>query len=98
MAGELAAGSLVEGVRRMAGARPAGAASAVFSGANARRLAKRLSQLRGAAMKLGQLLSLEGADVLPPEFAEALAVLRAAADTMPASQVRRVLGREYGRG
>ena len=98
MAGELAAGSLVEGVRRMAGARAPDAASAVFSGANARRLARRLSQLRGAAMKLGQLLSLEGADVLPAEFAEALAVLRASADTMPASQVRRVLGREYGRG
>jgi predicted unusual protein kinase regulating ubiquinone biosynthesis (AarF/ABC1/UbiB family) len=98
MAGELAAGSLVAGVRRVAGAGPADAASAVLSGANARRLARRLSQLRGAAMKLGQLLSLEGADVLPPEFAEALAVLRAAADTMPASQVRRVLGREYGKG
>jgi predicted unusual protein kinase regulating ubiquinone biosynthesis (AarF/ABC1/UbiB family) len=98
LAGELAAGSLVAGLRRAAGATPADAASAVFSGANARRLARRLSQLRGAAMKLGQLLSLEGADVLPPEFAEALAVLRAAADTMPASQVRRVLGREYGRG
>jgi predicted unusual protein kinase regulating ubiquinone biosynthesis (AarF/ABC1/UbiB family) len=49
-------------------------------------------------MKLGQLLSLESADVLPPEFAKALAVLRAEADTMPPAQLRRVLGREYGRG
>ena len=58
------------------------------------RVADRLSHLRGAAMKLGQLLSLEGDDLLPPEFAEALAVLRATADTMPASQVRRVLVRK----
>jgi predicted unusual protein kinase regulating ubiquinone biosynthesis (AarF/ABC1/UbiB family) len=54
--------------------------------------------MRGAAMKLGQLISLQGSDVLPPEFAEALAVLRADADTMPPGQVRRVLGREYGKG
>jgi predicted unusual protein kinase regulating ubiquinone biosynthesis (AarF/ABC1/UbiB family) len=49
-------------------------------------------------MKLGQLLSLESEDILPPEFAEALASLRASADTMPTSQLRRVLGREYGKG
>lgn len=98
MAGELAAGGLAEGARRLLGGDAAGGASVLLSGANARRLARRLSQLRGAAMKLGQLLSLESADVLPPEFAEALARLRAAADTMPSSQVRRVLGREYGRG
>lgn len=98
MAGELAAGGLAEGARRLFGGDAAGGASALLSGANARRLARRLSQLRGAAMKLGQLLSLESADVLPPEFAEALALLRASADTMPSSQVRRALGREYGKG
>jgi len=36
--------------------------------------------------------------VLPPEFSEALAVLRASADVMPVTQVRRLLGREYGKG
>jgi predicted unusual protein kinase regulating ubiquinone biosynthesis (AarF/ABC1/UbiB family) len=100
LAAELAAGGLYEGARRAlgAGAAAAGTASALLSPANAQRLARRLSQLRGAAMKLGQLLSLESADILPPEFAEALAALRASADTMPVSQLRRVLGREYGKG
>jgi predicted unusual protein kinase regulating ubiquinone biosynthesis (AarF/ABC1/UbiB family) len=98
MAGEFAAGGLVEGARRFFGGGAAAGASALLSTANAQRLARRLSQLRGAAMKLGQLLSLESADILPPEFAEALAMLRASADTMPSSQVRRVLGREYGAG
>jgi len=70
----------------------------MLSGANARRLAERLAHLRGAAMKLGQLLSLHGADTLPPEFSRALAVLRAEAAPMPPEQLRRVLGREYGRG
>jgi predicted unusual protein kinase regulating ubiquinone biosynthesis (AarF/ABC1/UbiB family) len=97
---ELAAGGIIEGARRAFGAGSAAAetASALLSPANAERLARRLSQLRGAAMKLGQMLSLESAEILPPAFAEALAGLRASADTMPASQLRRVLGREYGKG
>jgi predicted unusual protein kinase regulating ubiquinone biosynthesis (AarF/ABC1/UbiB family) len=98
MAGEFAAGGVAEGARRLAGTTPADAANVFLTVANARRLARRLSRMRGAAMKLGQLLSLEGEDLLPPEFAEALAILRAAADAMPASQVRRALGREYGKG
>ncbi len=98
LAGELAAGSLAEGARRLVGTSPAEGVSALLSAANAGKLARRLSRMRGAAMKLGQLLSLETADVLPAEFAEALAVLRDAADTMPASQVRRALGRAYGKG
>ena len=79
LAGEMAAGGLYEGARRAVGvsAGAAGAASALLAPAQAQRLARRLSQMRGAAMKLGQLLSLEGDDLLPPEFAEALAVLRA---------------------
>lgn len=100
LAAELAAGGIYEGARRALGAGSAAAetASALLSPENAERLARRLSKLRGAAMKLGQMLSLESADILPPAFAEALAALRASADTMPASQLRRVLGREYGKG
>lgn len=97
-AGEFAAGGLADGARRLLGTLPAGTASVFLSNARATKLARRLSHLRGAAMKLGQLLSLEGDDLLPPEFSEALAVLRATADTMPVSQVRRVLGRAYGKG
>jgi predicted unusual protein kinase regulating ubiquinone biosynthesis (AarF/ABC1/UbiB family) len=98
MAGEFAVGGLAEGAKRLVGSVPADPASVFLSGPRAKKLARRLSQMRGAAMKLGQLLSLEGDDLLPSEFAEALAVLRATADTMPPSQVRRALGRAYGKG
>jgi predicted unusual protein kinase regulating ubiquinone biosynthesis (AarF/ABC1/UbiB family) len=98
MAGEFAAGGLAEGARRLVGAAPVDVGEIFLSGARAEKLARRLAHMRGAAMKLGQLLSLEGDDLLPPEFSEALAVLRATADTMPASQVRRALGRAYGKG
>ena len=97
-AGELAVGGLTEGVRRLTGVTPPEAVNMFLTTANARKLAKRLAGMRGAAMKMGQLLSMESADFLPREFAEALAVLRAAADTMPESQVRRVMGQAYGKG
>lgn len=97
-AGGMAVGGLAEGLRRATGKASGTATSALLSGANATRLAKRLAHMRGAAMKLGQLLSMESSHVLPPEFAEALSVLRASADIMPQTQVRRLMGREYGKG
>jgi predicted unusual protein kinase regulating ubiquinone biosynthesis (AarF/ABC1/UbiB family) len=97
-AGGLVLGGMAEGVRRLAEGEPLGAAQTLLTGANARRLAQRLARLRGAAMKLGQLLSLEGEEFLPREAAAALAVLRASAEPMPLAQLHRVLGREYGRG
>ncbi len=97
-AGELAFGAAAEGLRRVARGEAANFGGALLSAPNARRLAARLGRLRGAAMKIGQLVSLQGADVLPPEFAQALAVLRAQATPMPPQQVRGVLGREYGKG
>jgi len=97
-AGELAVGAATEGIRRLARGEAAELGTALLSGANAKRLATRLARLRGAAMKIGQLVSLQGEDVLPPEFAQALAMLRSQAAPMPPEQVRRVLGREYGRG
>jgi predicted unusual protein kinase regulating ubiquinone biosynthesis (AarF/ABC1/UbiB family) len=98
MAGGMAVGGLAEGLRRATGKTPGKVTSALLSGANATRLARRLAHMRGAAMKLGQLLSMESSQVLPPEFAEALSVLRASADIMPQTQVKRLMGREYGRG
>jgi predicted unusual protein kinase regulating ubiquinone biosynthesis (AarF/ABC1/UbiB family) len=97
-AGELAIGGAVEGLRRLGESTPADAGSVFLTGPAARRLAERLSRLRGAAMKLGQLFSLEGNDLIPTEFAEALAILRASATPMPLAQLRRVLGREWGAG
>jgi predicted unusual protein kinase regulating ubiquinone biosynthesis (AarF/ABC1/UbiB family) len=97
-AGELAAGGIAEGMRRVTGVSPEEAVSVFLTTANAQKLARRLANMRGAAMKMGQVLSMEGADILPPEFTSALAILRDSANTMPRTQIRRVLGREYGKG
>ena len=97
-AGELAMGAAAEGLKRLSRGQAPEFGAALLSAANAEKLAARLARLRGAAMKIGQLVSLQGEDVLPPEFAKALEVLRSQAAPMPAHQVRRVLGREYGKG
>lgn len=98
MAGEIAVGAAVEGARRLAGRRREPGTSSLLSLRNAHKLADRLARMRGAAMKLGQILSMQGEDLLPPELAQALSLLRSEAYAMPAKQLRRVLGREYGKG
>jgi len=97
-AGEMALGGVAEGVKRLTGVTPEDAVNIFLTKANAEKLAKRLAGMRGAAMKMGQILSMESVDILPAEFSAALAILRDSANTMPNSQVRRVLGREYGKG
>ncbi len=98
LAGEAALGGAAEKLRRRlpSAAEASVEASALLTGGNARRLAARLSRLRGAAMKLGQLLSMEGEDLLPAEFTEALAILRAEADAMPEKQLHETLARALG--
>jgi len=97
-AGELAMGGVAESVRRLASTQPADAFNVMLTAGNAKKLANRLAGMRGAAMKMGQIMSMESADFLPREFADALAILRDSADTMPLSQIKRVMGREYGKG
>jgi predicted unusual protein kinase regulating ubiquinone biosynthesis (AarF/ABC1/UbiB family) len=67
------------------------------SALGAERLAATLSELRGAALKLGQLFALQGPDLLPPGLELALAALREGATPAPLAQVEAVLRRELGR-
>ena len=63
---------------------------------NAQRLTQQLSQMRGAAMKMGQLLSLEAGDLLTPELAAVLRPLQAQAHFMPPAQLKKVLSTAWG--
>lgn len=96
LAGGVAGGVLARGVREVAsGRRPTSAALRLTPG-NARKIADQLSRMRGAAMKVGQLLSMDAGEVLPPEIAAALGRLREHADPMPPKQLRSVLNAEWG--
>ena len=96
LAGGVAGGMLAEGSRRLrAGERPR-ARDMLLTPANARRVADELASMRGAAMKLGQMLSMDAGDFLPEELANILARLRADADTMPPGQLNKTMTDAYG--
>jgi aarF domain-containing kinase len=98
LAGELLAGTVATGAGQLArGERPSWAGTLLTPG-NAHRLTERLAQMRGAVMKVGQMMSMDGHGVLPPAFAQLLARLRDQAYAMPATQLAEVLEREYGSG
>lgn len=63
---------------------------------NAARITSQLAQMRGAAMKVGQLLSMEGGDFLPAELSDILGHLRSDAHFMPPKQLDGVLRRNWG--
>jgi len=96
LAGGVAGGMLAEGTRQWrAGNRPR-RRDLVMTPANARRVADQLAQMRGAAMKLGQILSMDTGDMLPRELADILARLRSDAAAMPIEQLQQTLAEAYG--
>ncbi|MEI6797725.1 MAG: AarF/ABC1/UbiB kinase family protein [Pseudomonadota bacterium] len=64
--------------------------------ANALRLTAGLSHLRGAALKLGQMLSMDTGVVLPPQISHIFANLRDDAKHMPPKQLQAVLNAQWG--
>lgn len=64
--------------------------------ANAARLADTLSRMRGAALKLGQMLSIQDETVIPPQLSAALQRVRQNADIMPTAQLNATLAEELG--
>lgn len=63
---------------------------------NMRRVADQLARMRGAAMKVGQLISMDAGEVLPPELSDIMARLRDQAHFMPPQQLRDVLNQTWG--
>lgn len=98
LAGGVAGGMLAEGARRLAAGERPRMSDLILTPGNAKRLTERLSHLRGAAMKLGQMISMDAGDLLPPELSSILAALRNQAYRMPPPQLDRVLQAEWGQG
>ncbi|EFA01775.2 atypical kinase COQ8B, mitochondrial [Tribolium castaneum] len=63
---------------------------------NLDRIVDTLCKVRGAALKLGQLLSIQDDSVINPELAKALERVRKSADFMPNWQVEQVMTAELG--
>lgn len=98
MATGVAGGMLAEGVRQLAQGKRPKISDLLLTPANAIRVTQQLAQLRGAAMKVGQLISMDTGDMLPPELAQILARLRSDAQPMPKKQLMSVLDASWGPG
>lgn len=68
----------------------------VITEANAERLAEALCRMRGAALKLGQMISIQDESVMSPQLLRVLDRVRANADIMPSHQVQSMLSAELG--
>jgi aarF domain-containing kinase len=98
LSGELSLNSAFAGAKQLTSGKRPDVLSTMLTPRNAELLVRRLATLRGPAMKVGQMLSLQGEDILPPVFRETLEMLRSQGFSMPDSQLKGVLGREYGKG
>jgi len=97
LAGGVAGGVLAEGARRIADGQRPRMGDLLLTPANIGRVADQLSHLRGAAMKLGQMISMDAGDILPDELTRILARLRDRAHHMPPAQLQQVLARGWGK-
>ena len=96
LVGGVAGGMVAEGARRLASGENISARDLILTPGNVQRLTDRLSHLRGAAMKMGQMISLDAGDFLPDELSRILATLRDQANFMPTRQLDSVLRSEWG--
>lgn len=94
--GDLAAGVGLRGLWDLAVNQGEGANRIRLAPEHTRRFTDRLARMRGAVMKMGQLMSMDGSDVFTPEAAEIMASLRDRAQPMPLGQLHQVLARELG--
>lgn len=69
---------------------------AFLSPQNAERIVDTLCKVRGAALKLGQILSIQDTNVVSPQLIQAFDRVRQAADYMPDWQVEKVMLKQLG--
>lgn len=98
--GSLAAGvginAASDGFSQMARGQSPSWKSLIYSDSNIDRIAKKFSQMRGAALKIGQMMSFQDDKVLPKELYEIISRVQNSAHYMPHRQLERVLKRELG--
>ncbi|KAI1316766.1 hypothetical protein EDD11_009504 [Mortierella claussenii] len=97
LAASLGMGAISETVRRSVGRGASAVESPSFlTPANMDRLVNKLTRMRGAALKLGQMLSIQDNKLLPPELEEVLSRVQNSANFMPEKQMRKVMSQTMG--
>lgn len=105
----LALGTAVEGVTRLLGGSSSShpvagnpdssssSSSIIVNDANSDRLASSLCRMRGAALKMGQMLSIQDESLLPPGLQRALKQVRQGAEAMPRYQLEKQMETQLGK-
>uniref|UniRef100_A0A8C7HPV2 Coenzyme Q8B n=1 Tax=Oncorhynchus kisutch TaxID=8019 RepID=A0A8C7HPV2_ONCKI len=98
----LGLGAIAEVAKQSMGAKRAGTGalldSPLLSEANAERIVDTLCKVRGAALKIGQMLSIQDNSFINPQLQKIFERVRQSADFMPAWQMNKVLEEELGVG
>ncbi|KAH9901891.1 ABC1-domain-containing protein [Xylariomycetidae sp. FL2044] len=94
LAAGMMGGAISEGLSRGFGG--GGQGSVLLSPGNMERLVAKLSRMRGAALKMGQMMSFQDSKMLPAPIQEVLQRVQDRADYMPAWQRDRVLVASLG--
>lgn len=98
LAGRIAGNVVLEGGKHLAQGKKPAMSDLLLTSSNIHHVADKLSNMRGAAMKMGQLLSMDSGNLLPEELSSILERLRSDAMIMPMSQLIEVLARNWGEG
>ncbi|GAB6021757.1 putative aarF domain-containing protein kinase 4 [Chamberlinius hualienensis] len=101
LAAGIGVGAVAELTKRTLGLKEADSESkfgkSIFlSDANAERIVDTLCKVRGAALKIGQMLSLQDSNIIGPELQQIFERVRQSADFMPKWQSEKVLVKELG--
>lgn len=95
-------GAINESLKRATGLSSDNSGSVMLSESNVNRLVDKLSRMRGAALKMGQMLSIQGIQAtgdktgLPPQLEQILLRVHDSANYMPKKQMESVLSKELG--
>ena len=82
---------LIDGISQLSQGRRPVIKDLLLTPLNTSRVTEQLSKMRGAAMKIGQLVSMDAGDYLPRELTQIIARLRDDAHAMPPTQLKKVL-------
>ena len=90
----LGVGAITEGARKQFGLVEDTSSSHLLSEANVERIVTTLCKVRGAALKLGQMLSIQDDSFMPEQLQKAFERVRSNADFMPKWQLEKIMAQE----
>lgn len=96
LAAKVVGNMVVEGAKELGKGNRPSSKDLLLTPSNIEHVASKLAHLRGAAMKLGQMISMDAGELLSPELTAILARLRSDAAPMPHKQLVNLLKDNWG--